>query len=361
MEKNNIRVNDVLEALAIRLNDVLRPDKKNKNKKNNAYFWVFKCILLMILIMIINIIFNSFSDLGVAFVYAFAKSLRSVLSLFWVRSLSFIKGLLILYLLYDNLKVFTSSEYYSNLYQKERKLKYKKELVFNVIEIILKVFAVFAMIGIAFIGAISVFGLVMVFIMLSRNIYIISPIVICLSTLLISFFTFMHIRNRFFGKTQTITKNHFLTVFIMLILGVLFFGYELSSYEYYSGFPDDMKLITKEQVFKLEENKKIKLKSNTRLDNLKIIYDSTLEDKMIVKLQYFETADVRYTYTFNEYDDLDLTFSSKLDFKPENVNDVFKLIYSTFNRKIKYNYNLFKYPNIYVYVNPKYKSFITVD
>ena len=37
MENEKVTVNDVLEALAIRTNDVLRPDKKSPNKKNNAY------------------------------------------------------------------------------------------------------------------------------------------------------------------------------------------------------------------------------------------------------------------------------------------------------------------------------------
>ena len=360
MNKYKVSVNDVLEALAMRLNDVLRPNKKSKNKKNNAYFWAFKCIFLIILLLMIIAVFNCLSDVGVSLIYLIGKSLRSVLSFIWVVSLSYIKGIVILYLLYDNFKSFVTSEYYDNLYRSNRKLRNNKEVLFKVIEILLKVAAVFNMIAIAGLAAVSAYAVITIFIMLFENIYIISPIIIFGATFLISFFTFMHIKNKFFGPKQTIFKNHFLFAFILLVLGVIFFWYETSSYEYINGLPSDMNLIYKEQSFKLNEGQKISIKNNSKLNNLKVIYDDSLEDELVVELEYFETAKVKYYYTFNEYDDLDLGFSSELNFHPGNVIDVYKLVYTTFNRKTIYNYNLFKYPNIYVYVNSKYEKSITV-
>ena len=356
MNNEKVSVNDVLEALAIRLNDVLRPDKKSKNKKNNAYFWTFKFIFLLLLIWLITIAFNSFEEFGVSLIYIVAKSLRSVLSVIWITSLSYIKGLLILYLLFDNLKIFVESEYYDNLYESNRKLRLKKETIFKTVELILKVFAVFYMIGIAVVGAISAYILATIVFMLLKNVYIISPLLIFGSILLVSFFTFMHIKNKFFSNKQTIVKNHFIFAFSILFLGVFFFGYETSSYEYKNQLPDGMELTHKEQIFTIKENQKIELKNNSKLDNLEVIYDDTLEDEMKVEFEYFETAEIRYVYTFNENDDLQLSFSSRLDFHSKNLEDVFNLVYSTFNRKTIYNYNLFKYPNITVRINPKYEK-----
>ena len=122
-----------------------------------------------------------------------------------------------------------------------------------------------------------------------------------------------------------------------------------------------MDVIVKEVVFDINEEKKINLTNHSKLNNLDIIYDETLDNKLYIDFEYFETANVKYSYTFNENDDLNLSFSSSLDFRPGNINDVFKLIHSTFNRKTIYNYNLFKYPNINVKVNPKYKDLIIVD
>lgn len=356
MKEEKVTVNDVLEALAIRTNDVLRPDKKSKNKKNNAYFWVFKAIYLVLLLVLINIICDSFQSIGVSLIYAIGKSLRSVLSFIWVISLSYIKGIVILYLLYDNYKIFVESEYYKNLYADNRKLKNNKEVVFGTIELFLKVFAVFAMITIAGLATISIYGFFTIVIMLFKNIYVISPLIITGALFLISFFTFMHIKNKFFDTKQTIVKNHFIFAFVVLLLGVIFLGYETSSYEYMNKLPDEMPLVSKEQSFTIKEGQKINLSNDSKLKNLEVIYDETLGDEMIVKLDYFETAKVRYSYYFNENDDLNLEFSSRLDFHPENLNDVFDLFHSTFNRKVIYNYNLFKYPNIYVYINPSYKN-----
>ena len=356
-----VTVNDVLEALAIRINDVLRPDKKSKNKKNNAYFWAFKLILLLLFIWIIKVVFQCFEESGVMIIYNVSKSLRSVLSTIWVVSLNYIKGILILYLLYDNLKIFVESEYYDNLYENQRKLRYKKEILFKAIELFLKIYAVFFMIGIVAVGLVAIFAFILLLIMVLRNIYIISPLIITGSLVAISILTFFHIKNKFFDDKQYITKNHFLLAFIILIIGVLFFGYETSSYEYMNKLPDDIELVEKEQSFAIKEDQLIKIKSNSKLNNVEIIYDDSLEDEMIIKLEYFETAKVRYYYEFNENDDLILGFSYKLDFKPENVNDVFNMIYSTFNRKIIYNYNLFKYPNIYIHINSIYKDSIKVE
>lgn len=362
MKKENISVtvNDVLEALAIRVNDVLRPDRKSKNKKNNAYFWAFKFLFLLLLVWLVSFIFNNLETIGVSLIYAIGKSLRSVLSIIWVSALEFIKGVLILYLFYDNLKIFTSSTYYDNLYESQRKLRHKKNVLFKGIEIFLKVLAVFFMITIAALGAVSLFALIILFIMLAKNIYIISPIIITGSVFMISFLTFMHIKNRFFDNTQTIKKNHFILAFVILVIGVVFFWYETSSYEYANKLPDEMELTQKETVFKLEEGKKINLKSYSKLDNITIIYDDSLGDNMVVNLEYYKTADVRYMYDYNDYDDLNISFTSKLNFEADDVQDVFKLLYSTFNRKTIYNYNLFKYPNIYVHVSSKYRNDITI-
>lgn len=359
-EKVTVTVNDVLEALAIRTNDVLRPDKKSSNKTNNAYFWFFKAMYLIILLIIVNIVFQSFEEIGVTLIYAIAKSLRSILSFIWVISLAYIKGIVILYLLYDNYKIFVESKYYENLYADNRKMRIRKKTLFSVVELLLKVFAVFAMISITALGAVAVYAFFTFLIMQLKGIYIISPLIISVATFLISFFAFMHIKNRFFSDKQTIVKNHFIFAFVLLILGIVFFGYETSSYEYMNKLPDELPMVYKEQRFTINDGQKIILKNDSKLKNMEIIYDDTLGDDMIIKFEYFETADVKYIYSLNEYDDLELEFTSSLKFHPENINDVFDLVHSTFNRKIIYNYNLFKYPNIYIYVNSKYEKNITI-
>ena len=363
MKKNNLTVNDMLESLAIVINNALRPNKtnkNNKNNKNNAYFWFFKLLLLIFLIWMIKGAFNAFEDIGVNLIYAISKSLRSILSVVWVFSLKFIEGIIILYLLYDNFKVFVGSTYYDNLYSNNKKLCNRKNNVFYIIELLLKVSAVFFMIVVASLGIVAIYLFSIVIIMLIKNIYIISPLIIFASLFILFTITFLHIKNKFFGKEQTITTNHFIFAFSLVLIGFFLFNYEVGSYEYVNALPNEMDVIVKEKSFELQEDMKIKLVNNSKLDNIEIVYDETIGDEMFISFEYFETANVKYTYVFGDDDDLELIFSSSLKFRPKNVNDVFKMIHATFNRKTIYNYNLFKYPNIIIRINPKYEKSLTI-
>lgn len=350
MDKEKVTVNDVIDSLAVKTNDFLRSDE-NKNNKDSALFWIFKGLILLLLLIIINWFFRDLEFLGVNVIYIVAKSLRSVLANIWVISLSFLKELLIIYLLYDNFKIFIKSPYYKSLYQKNRKMKKRKNTIEKVIDIVLKVWSVFLMIAMVMLGIMSVFGLITFIIMYTNSIYTVSPIIILVALLMVSSFTFLHIKNKFFGKKQTIKKDYFIYSFLVFIIGIAFFGYEVSSYEKVNYLPEGMNLTIKEETFKLKDNQKVYLKTNSKLDNLKVIEDNTLNNEIKVEVEYYKTANVRYVYEFNDKDDLKLIFTSYLDMKDENIKDVFNLIYSTFNRKTIYNYNLFKYPNIYVYVN----------
>ena len=350
MDKNKITSNDVLEALSMRINDVLRPAKKD-NKKNNAYFWMFKFALLVIYVVLINWLFTELSGLGVTIIYLVGKSLRSVLSAIWICSIAFMKALLITCLLYDNLKIFMESSYYGILYKDDKKMLPKKEKFFHVIEVIFKVIAAFLLLIMGFMAALSMFGLIYMIVMVINGMFMVSPIIIMGAVFVICYFTFKYIQSKFFNLKVVITKNHFIISFVALLVGICFFGYETSSFEYKNTLPVDFELIRKEATFKVEDNQLIKLKNNSKLNNMKILIDEELDGEIRVVFEYFETAKVKYSYEFNDNDDLKLLFSSDLDFGVENVYDVLKLFVSTFNNKTMYNYNLFKYPNIYVYVS----------
>ena len=351
MNKNGITSNDILEALSIRVNDILRPNSKRQTKKNNIFFWIFKFIFLLLFIILIAWFFNQLRGLGVSIIYFVGKSLRSVLSAIWIVVIDFMKELLIIYLLYDNFKIFISSEYYENLYSKERKMKKQKEGIVKVINIIFKIISVGFLIITGFIAALALFFAVYLTIMFMDGVYLISPIIIMISIFVICYFTFKHVQSRFFDTKVVITKTYFIVSFLVLLAGVMLFGYEISSFEYNNKLPKGFETIKKEQTFKINDNQKIGIKSDSKLDNLKVIIDDNLENEIKIEVEYFETADVKYIYNFNENDDLNLTFTSSLNFETDNVVDVLKLFMSCFKNKTIYNYNLFKYPNIYVYAN----------
>ena len=109
MDKNKLTSNDVLEALSIRTNQILKIEKDKDDKKNNLNFWLFKFIYLAIYIFILVEIFNNVRDAGVVTFYYVGKSLRSVLSVIWISSMNFTKELIIVFLLFDHIKIFRES------------------------------------------------------------------------------------------------------------------------------------------------------------------------------------------------------------------------------------------------------------
>lgn len=359
MNKDKITSNDVLDALSMRVNDVLRPGRKD-NKKNNPYFWIFKVIFLVIYILLFTWLFDAIRDLGVALIYTFSDSLRSILSYIWVFVIGFMKNLFVLSVLYESLKSFIGSSYYKILYENDKAMLCKKEKVFKGIDLFIKILAGILLTIVACVSAISMFTLVYLIIMFINGVYIISPILIVLSIFAICYFTFKLIQNKFFNSKIIITKNHFVLTICVLIVGILAFSYETSSFEYKNGLPNDFQMVHKSQVFKINKNQNIILKNNSKLDNLKVITDNNLKGEIRVEFDYCRTADVRYVYQFNDENDLKLYFTSSLNFEADDCLEVIKLFVDTFNQKTIYNYNLFKYPNIYVYVNSENLNQISI-
>lgn len=350
MDKHDVTSNDVLDALSIRLNDTIRPNR-NKDKKSNAYYWIFKFTFLILYVIILHIVFNEIREFGVFLIYEVANSLRSVLSLLWVTIISLMKSLVILYLLYSQFKIFTSSVYYKRLYKEEKTLLKNKKKVVHVIETIFKVIAIVYLVFFAILAALSFLGFVYVICMLFDEMYILSVGLVFLTISLICLLMFRHIRCKFIKDTEGVNKKYIIALFVALVASVGFFVYETSSFDHSDTLPVGFKTEEKQVVFNLEENQKVYIKSDSKLDNITIIEDNELKNQIKVELSYYKTADVRYVSTFNDNNDLRLTFTSDLLLDKVDALDIMKLFTSTISNRNIYNYNLFKYPNIIVYAN----------
>jgi hypothetical protein len=229
-------------------------------------------------------------------------------------------------------------------------LKNKKK-VFKVVKIVLQVLAGIYMVIVAALAAFVLFAIIYMISMVVGGTTIISPFIICVALFAICFFTFRHIQEIFFNSKKPINKNYFILSFGVLILGILCFGYETSSFEHNNVLPDTFELTKKEEVFKINDNQKINLLNSSKLNNIKVKADDNLHDEIKIVFEYYKTADVRYVYQLNEEDNLNLMFVSNLNFEIGDSIDVLNLFSDTFKNKTIYNYNLFKYPNIYVYAN----------
>ncbi len=350
MNKQGVTSNDILEALSIRINDTIRPNR-NKEKKNNAYFWIFKCILLLIYIQILVWIFFELKEIGVFAIYKAAKSLRSILSIIWIMSLDFMKGLIILYLLYSHFKIFTESPYFKSLYQQEKKMQRKKKKIVKVIDKVFKAFAILYLVVIGLIAAISVFAFMYMLSMIADGMLMVSPILMMALIFTICLLVFKHVQNKFFDILPKVNKNYILILACALVASVCLFGYEISSFNRDGSLPKGFNITEKEQHFILQDGQNVTISSDTKLDNVNLVEDDSLINEIKVELSYYKTAKVWHVSEYNDYDDLKLTFISDVDLEKVDVRDILKLFVSTFNTRTIYNYNLFKYPTINVYAN----------
>ena len=351
---------DVLDALSLRINETLKTEKKIDDKKNNVYFWLFKFIILLIYLGFINLVLTLFRDLGSFAIYNFSVSLRSVFIFFWDIFINFSKGIISLYVVFKNLKIFMNSSYYKRLYSNDKEMYSKKNKFFKVLYLIFKYLSVPYLLGLSFISAIVLAIFIVLSYMALNGIYSASLMVISLAVFGICYSVFNIIQNKFLDKKDSISLKSVIMVFAVFLLGIVLFGYEFGNYSYENGLPLNFETEKKVLYFDVESNKDIIIKTRSKYDNMKFFVDDSLGDEIRIELEYFETADVKYISHLNSRDDLYLEFDSDVSFDLANVEDVVKLSYETIKDQTIYNYNMFKYPVIKVYVNSENISKVTL-
>lgn len=342
---------DILDALSLRVNETLKTEKKVDDKKNNVYFWLFKFIILMIYLLFINVIFLVVEDVVIDFIYYFSVSLRGIVSGLWSTVISFSRLLITLYILYKNLKIFMASTYYRRLYSNDKEMNAKKKKFFGIISTVLKYLSVPFLVFVSFISAVVLAFFTMLGYLLLNGIYSVSSILIILCLFAICYSIFKNIQNRFFNVGSGISKRSLTIMLVMLLFSIVLFIYETGSYDYSDTLPGSFTLEEKTMYFDITSRNDVILQSGSKYDNMHVYIDNTLENEIRIELEYFETADVEYTYYFNEDDDLHLKFNSNLDFSMYDFEHVLKLGVETLKNQTLYNYNLFKYPTISVYIN----------
>ncbi len=361
MDKEKINSSDLLDKVSIKVNQWLNTEKKDREPKDNVYFWLVKFLLMIFLIHIVASLLDGFALAGKELVYVFAKSLRGALSSVWVVSLEIIRDLIILLILVDNLRDFVGSKYYKRLYSKDKKRKKVKETIFKVIDIILKVESVAFLIVFGFFGAVALFGFIYLIIIIIGGTQVVSPLIIFLSIFAICYFAFRHVQYRVFGVKTIVTRHFFIVGFIVLLLGVTFFAYEVKGYEYVNSLPTGFIMDSKEVNVRIEGLEKIVITSDSKLNNIKLYVDENVaKDEILIKTDSYKTSDISYIYKYLE-DSMNITITSDLKYDIDYTEDILNLFVSTLKKKTIYNYNLIKYPNINVYINPSNSNRVSIE
>ena len=346
---------DILDEMSMRINQKLKTEKNIDDKKNNVYFWLFKFCLLILYLLLINFGFHLIDKLGVTLIYAFAVSLRSVLSTIYSFGVGFVCILLNLFVIYKNLKIFMGSAYYKRLYKNDREMLEKKKIFFGTIEDVLRALSIFCLLIIALFGVLLIALITLLLTLMTKDMFMPSLLCVFIVGFILCAFIFAEVQKKFLNIPTSIGRKHLYFCLALFLLSIIWFGFDIgydkSPYKVSNELPERFEIISNKETFETKDIKSIYLKSDAKFENIEVHVDNTMKDEMIIETEFYKTAEVSYSKSINNDNKLMLEFNSDINFRPSNLVDLFDLGIESIRTETIYNYNLFKYPTIKVYVN----------
>lgn len=349
--KNNKKEISIIDLLSLRINETLKSERKNTTADNNPYFWIVKFFILVFSIIGISILFDVIREVGTEAIYEINRSLRSILAGIWGFTVSFMKYILILHTVYINVKSFVKSPYYERLYAKDKEMRIKKELLFEKILRILKTLSIPFLVVLLLTGAFALFIFFYFIFIWINGTFIISPFLISISIILISYLAYKHILVGFYDAKYKINRKAYVLILLALLFSSALIFCELKDFKYDHSLPVAFETKKKVTTFDISARDKVIIKSNSKLNNVKVYKNDSLKDEIKIYIEYYDTAKVEYIYEYNDDNSLILTFNSKQNVKITDIPAILGIIEKGLIDKTIYNFNLFKYPNIKIYVN----------
>jgi hypothetical protein len=228
----------------------------------------------------------------------------------------------------------------------------KKRAFFGVVESILQAFGVVFLVFIGCLAVVLTSIITMLITLAINRIFMISLLAISIILLVLCFFVFLEIRKKFFGINSNIRKEHLYVGLLALIFAVVCFGYETNSYKLNPRLPSNMETVSQSFNLTLSNIDSVNISSNAKFNNIELKIDNSLDGVVRFETESYETAYVSYVNHFNsDTRNMDIKFDGETNFKLKNIKDVFKLGEETIKNKTMYNYNMFKYPKVTVYVS----------
>ena len=351
---------DILDEISLHINKKLKTEKAIDDQKNNVYFWLFKFLVLIIYLLVVNIALYGIKELGSDLINLMFLSLSSIFAGVYSFIIWFITYILNVYILYKNLIIFKSSPYYKRLYKNDIKMYANKVELFDLIETILKALSIAALVITGFISLIVLSLIVMLIVLMASKIYQIPLLLALCSIFALCSFIFAEIEKKIFGVKTIVNKNYIYTAIVCTLIFTIWFQidifYDNSPYNISKSLPQPFEVESKRVKFDTTNKDSIYLKSDAKFNNIEIITDNNLKDEIIIDFEYYKTAKVSYTNHFNDKDDLVVSFESDIEFNNDDFVDLLILGIESIEKKTIYNYNMLRYPRIKVYVNSANKN-----
>lgn len=156
--------------------------------------------------------------------------------------------------------------------------------------------------------------------------------------------------------------NLMLTGFLLFIVGIIVFNFELVDYEFVNYLPDNFKTTVDTFYITTEENKVYRVNTARYNENLKIekFVNDNLDNKVMIEVRHSNTADVTSSIKNSMYK-TEVTFQNQINFNNIELKDIYNFVLKCITEKKVYNYNLLKYGEIAIYGSEDSLSRIEYD
>ena len=299
---------DILDEISLHINKKLKTEKAIDDQKNNVYFWLFKFLVLIIYLLVVNIALYGIKELGSDLINLMFLSLSSIFAGVYSFIIWFITYILNVYILYKNLIIFKSSPYYKRLYKNDIKMYANKVELFDLIETILKALSIAALVITGFISLIVLSLIVMLIVLMASKIYQIPLLLALCSIFALCSFIFAEIEKKIFGVKTIVNKNYIYTAIVCTLIFTIWFQidifYDNSPYNISKSLPQPFEVESKRVKFDTTNKDSIYLKSDAKFNNIEIITDNNLKDEIIIDIEYYkqlkESLDLPELSTFED-------------------------------------------------------------
>lgn len=351
--KNNHVILNFLKDLSnkiYKLTDKLSKFLRTKQGKNSLKL-ILRLVLVILFIQVAKLIAHVLNQFGIEVFNFAAATFKSILSLFWSFIIYYsyvLFSVLFFYIFLDDL----SKEKEILEISKDKKTQTRFMEALQLLKRFFEFFVYLVQIPLILIivVAIVIFSILINYAM--SGVFLISLFFLLLSIILFASLVIVlitaYLKERYeWKKLIDITVTLVVTLFVA---SLFFIAYETRDYDFNENLTDDFALIDSETSYNLNNSEYSKVRIIVDR-NVQIVKDENIKDKVVLRTRRAETSNLAIQNEISD-DKLNVELDYDLNLRFKNINQLSNLLIKCIEDKTIYNYQLLKYGQTQIMINP---------
>lgn len=157
-------------------------------------------------------------------------------------------------------------------------------------------------------------------------------------------------------------KKHLIAIITgigLVLLGAICFNIETKNYSKNDNITSNFNLKYKYFKHQIDADTKYRITNKDADINMSVFIDNSLGNEINIAVEYVDLLNIKNEYKSKKIDGkeiININLESELDLELSDLTNFYILGITSLNNKVKYNYSLFSYPRVVVYVNEAYRS-----